>query len=110
MPQICLYADWQQSLQRLQEGRHKIERLLRQFDDELEKLQPTTGDALISTRSEVEAEITECDKQLAGQEGTLKRVMRAQREAEDKIKELDEKLNSGTYRQKRVSIKCCCVG
>lgn len=29
--------------------------------------------------------------------------MRAQREAEDKIKDLDVKLNSGSYRQKKVS-------
>lgn len=80
-----------------------MERQLRQFDDELEKLQPTTGDALITTRTEVEAQIVECEKQLAGQEGALKRVLRAQREAEEKIKELDEKLNSGSYRQKKVS-------
>lgn len=80
-----------------------MERQLRQFDDELEKLQPTTGDALITTRTEVEAQIVDCEKQLAGQEGALKRVLRAQREAEEKIKELDEKLNSGSYRQKKVS-------
>lgn len=95
--------DRQRALRRVRDGRYDIEKKLRELRDKFERIQPVTGDALLSTRSEVEGLLSDVEKQLADLEGSLKKHLRDEQRAELDLKHVEEQIDNSSTSQKKVS-------